>query len=404
MEKKNYLFTSESVSCGHPDKIADQISDAVLDEFLKQDKESKVACETFVTDGLVIVGGEAHSEAYVDIKTIAKKVLDSIGYTSDSSFDPKNFGLITMLHEQSGDIRQGVDKENKKEQGAGDQGIMFGYATNETSQFLPATLVISKILLRKLTELRLTKYPNKIYPDSKSQVTIEYNGKTNKPCRIKTILISTQHSENTTITELRNIIEEEVIPLTRKVLPELDYLFDSDYELLVNPTGRFVIGGPKGDTGLTGRKIVVDTYGGRCPHGGGAFSGKDASKVDRSAAYAARWLAKNIVAMKWADECTVQLSYAIGMAKPLSLYINTNGTGIYDDATLADSILNSDLFDFTPAGIINKFGLKNPIYYMTAYQGHFGERFFEDMSGVKHYAWEAVETDLFKEFRRKCLE
>lgn len=389
----NYYFTSESVSSGHPDKMADQISDAILDEFLSQDRESKVACETLLTDGLVVVAGEAHSEAYVDIKKIASNVIGNIGYTPQSCFDPDNFGLINCLHEQSSDIRQGVDREKEEEQGAGDQGIMFGYACNETSSYMPATLVLANKTLEILENVRKTHFFNDIFPDAKSQYTLEYDGETRQPIAIKTILISTQHSEDVTEEKLRWIITEYVIPRVIEELPELSPLFNTPYELLINPTGRFVIGGPKGDTGLTGRKIIVDTYGGRGYHGGGAFSGKDPSKVDRSAAYMARYLAKNIVASELADECTVQLSYAIGMAQPLSVYVNTNGTGKISDISIAKMI--TDKFNLTPSAIVKRFGLKNPIYLPTATYGHFGkEPYIKD--GIEFFGWEKLDATDFK--------
>lgn len=392
--KKNYYFTSESVSSGHPDKMADQISDAILDEFLKQDRESKVACETFITDGLVLVGGEVHSDAYVDVKSVVQGVIKNIGYNTYSGFDPSNFGLISTIHEQSGDIRQGVEKDYSDEQGAGDQGIMFGYACNETKSYMPATAVLANTTLQVIEELRKSQYDVLLYPDAKSQYTVEYDGETNKPLRIKTILISTQHSQAVPIDDIRNFIRNLVVPEVKRRLPELSYLFDCSYGLLVNPTGRFVIGGPKGDTGLTGRKIIVDTYGGRGYHGGGAFSGKDSSKVDRSAAYMARYLAKNIVAAGKANECTIQLSYAIGVAKPISIYVKTDVDSEYDNLMTERIEAN---FDLRPSAIIKKFGLKNPIFLPTATYGHFGrEPYIKD--GIKYFGWEELESvNIFKE-------
>ena len=405
--KENYLFTSESVSCGHPDKLADQISDAILDEFLKQDKESKVACETFITDGLVLVGGEVHSTAYVDIKQTIKKILHDVGYTPSFCFDPDNFGLISTIHEQSQDIRQGVENDDESEQGAGDQGIMFGYATNETSVFMPVPIVLSHVTMQVMDDLRrrehspFSTFPTGcIGPDAKCQYTVEYDGYTHKPLKIKTILISTQHTANFKQSGVIEYVEEYVIPEVKMRCPSLDYLFYTDYELIVNPTGQFVIGGPKGDTGLTGRKIIVDTYGGSCPHGGGAFSGKDPSKVDRSAAYMARYIAKNIVASGLADEATVQLSYAIGKAEPLSVYVNTNGTGKYDDGALAKAI--REVIDVRPAAIIKKFGLKNPIYLPTATYGHFGRDSFIE-NGIKYFGWEEIDES-FKEKIELAIE
>jgi S-adenosylmethionine synthetase len=396
-----YLFTSESVSEGHPDKVADQISDAVLDEFLKQDPESKVACETFVSTGLVVVGGESHSnEAYVDIQDTARKVINSIGYTkADYMFDGNSCGILSALHEQSADIRRGVDKKDKYNQGAGDQGIMFGYACRETDDYMPLPIWLSHRILQELAEIRKnTKLMPYLRPDAKSQFTIEYSDD-RKPLRINTIVLSTQHDEFAGDAEMQNKIKEDVrnilIPRLIKKLPaRLKGLFNCNYKLLVNPTGKFVIGGPAGDTGLTGRKIIVDTYGGRGAHGGGALSGKDPSKVDRSAAYAARYIAKNLVAAGVADEVQIQLSYAIGVAKPLSIFINTFGTCkvakgkrnagdknadnstnckskvVMSDGEIAKIV--GEIFDLRPAVIIEKFQLKNPIYLPTAAYGHMG--------------------------------
>ena len=378
--ENNYLFTSESVSCGHPDKICDQISDAILDEFLMQDREAKVAVECFITNNMLVIGGEAHSKATVDIIGTAKRVIEEIGYNGTNGFDPESAVFINTLHEQSSDIRQGVDREEEKEQGAGDQGIMFGYATNETSAFLPAPIALANSTMYIYDCLRKNGALPYCNPDAKCQYTIEYVN--DKPHKIKTILISMQHKEIVVnIDYLRSKIEEVIIPSVIKQNPELAYLFkDEDYELLVNPTGRFVIGGPEGDTGLTGRKIIVDTYGGKCPHGGGAFSGKDASKVDRSAAYAARYIAKNLVAAGVSPEITVQLSYAIGVAEPLSIYVDTHGKGNYSNERIINVI--KKVFPLKPHDIIEQLELKQPIFSKTATYGHFGR---------KEFRWEGLD-------------
>ncbi|MCQ2179108.1 MAG: methionine adenosyltransferase [Bacteroidales bacterium] len=400
----NYLFTSESVSEGHPDKVADQISDAILDEFLSQDPESKVACETFCTSGLVLVGGEVRSEkAYVDIQETVRKVIRKIGYTKpEYHFDADSCGIISTIHEQSADINRGVVRADEMSQGAGDQGMMFGYACRDTEEYMPLALSLSHRLLRILTDIRKEAGSPMPYlrPDAKSQFTIEFSGK-HQPIRVHTIVLSTQHDEfeapefldaarGDADEAMRLRIEQDVKTI---VLPRLiaslpaktAALFRGDHILHVNPTGKFVIGGPAGDTGLTGRKIIVDTYGGRGAHGGGAFSGKDPSKVDRSAAYAARWIAKNLVAAGVADECLVQLAYAIGVAEPVSIFIDTygsahvaaeEGSGISDlrgeatDAYIASKV--RELFDLRPAAIVERFGLKNPIYEPTAAYGHMG--------------------------------
>ena len=384
----NKQFTSEAVSIGHPDKLADQISDAILDEFLRQDSEAKVACEVFITDGLIIVGGEAHSTAYVDIPAIAKDVIKRVGYTSESCFDPDNCGVISTLHSQSPDIRQGVDKED---QGAGDQGIMFGYACDETEEFMPATIQIAHWILEELEDYRNNNIMGKgLCPDAKSQVTMTYDE--NGPVSVDTILVSTQHKEEMEIIAIKCIIEDYIIPSVIRKHPSVEKYFNRKYNLYVNPTGRFVIGGPKGDTGLTGRKIIVDTYGGHGAHGGGAFSGKDSSKVDRSAAYMARYLAKNIVASGQAKKCLVQLSYGIGMSQPLSVYVNTYGTG--DDTHLTDIVKSK--FDLRPAAIIARFGLKNPIFEPTAKHGHFGKKPYFGRNGIEYFGWEKTDAvDLF---------
>ena len=393
-----FLFTSESVSEGHPDKVADQISDAILDEFLRHDSQSKVACETLCTTGLVVVSGEVKSSAYVDIQNVARRVIDRIGYNkSEYQFDAASCGILSAIHEQSSDINQGVEREAEEEQGAGDQGIMFGYACNETREYMPATLILSHVILKELAVIRREgEQMTYLRPDAKSQVTIEYDEATGKPLRVHTIVVSTQHDEFIKPTESRNEKEAEImmqqmiredvknilIPRVKARLERagdcLADLIGEEYILHVNPTGKFVIGGPHGDTGLTGRKIIVDTYGGRGAHGGGAFSGKDSSKVDRSAAYAARHIAKNMVAAGVADEVLVQLSYAIGIAEPLSVYVNTYGSkrpaaleGM-TDGEIAERI--GKLFDLRPASIVKRFGLKNPIFEATASYGHFGNR------------------------------
>ncbi len=391
-----YLFTSESVSEGHPDKIADQISDSLLDEFLRWDPESKVACETFVTTGLVLCGGEVRTEGWVDVQETARRVIRNIGYTkAEYRFDCDSCGVISTIHEQSSDIRQGVVREKPEEQGAGDQGMMFGYACREMDNYMPVSIVLAHNLLKELAAIRREgKYMKYLRPDSKSQVTIEYDDN-NKPLRIDTIVISTQHdefilpenkshrAEKAAEKKMQEKIKEDLlnvlIPRVKRSLPpRIRKLFQNDMKLLVNPTGKFVIGGPHGDTGLTGRKIIVDTYGGHGAHGGGAFSGKDSSKVDRSGAYAARHIAKNIVAAGLCDQALIQVAYAIGVAEPVGLYLNTFGTAkvrdkkgnLLSDELIAEKI--SSLFDLRPYAIVQRFGLKNPIYYPTASYGHFG--------------------------------
>ncbi|MCR4665335.1 MAG: methionine adenosyltransferase [Paludibacteraceae bacterium] len=408
---KNYLFTSESVSEGHPDKVADQISDAILDHFLAQDKESHVACETMVTTGQVIVAGEVTSKGYVDVQRVARQTIARIGYTDSAyKFEAESCGILTALHEQSCDIARGVDgegTENKGEQGAGDQGMMFGYACSETDNYMPLTLDLAHTLVYTLAKIRKeSKQMRYLRPDAKSQVTIEYNEK-NEPVRIHTIVVSTQHDPEATQEQIKNDIRSILLPrvMTRDKRYEklLEPFVNNDSKagkLLVNPTGQFVIGGPHGDTGLTGRKIIVDTYGGRGAHGGGAFSGKDPSKVDRSAAYAARWIAKNMVAAGVAREMLVQVSYAIGVAKPVNVFVNTYGTGIIPDIEIADKV--SQLFDLTPAGIIRDLKLKQPMYEESASYGHMGrtpetvvKRFIDDMGkpfelNVDLFTWERL--------------
>ncbi|MBQ2843040.1 MAG: methionine adenosyltransferase [Alistipes sp.] len=420
-----FLFTSESVSEGHPDKVSDQISDAILDEFLRHDAASKVACETLCTTGLVVVAGEVRSQATVDVQGVARRVINKIGYTkSEYQFDCNSCGILSAIHEQSADINQGVAREKEEEQGAGDQGIMFGYACNETRELMPATLILSHVILKELADIRREgEVMTYLRPDSKSQVTIEYDEETHEPLRVHTIVVSTQHDEfilpSATLTEkeaekqMQQQIREDVrtilIPRVKARLErandKLAELIGEEYILHVNPTGKFVIGGPHGDTGLTGRKIIVDTYGGRGAHGGGAFSGKDSSKVDRSAAYAARHIAKNMVAAGVADEVLVELSYAIGIAEPLSVFVDTHGKKNpalrhLSDGEIARRI--AALFDLRPHAIVRRFGLKNPIFEATASYGHFGNRpytkavtFYEDGHEVERevefFGWEKLD-------------
>ena len=375
----SYFFTSESVSEGHPDKIADQISDALLDNFLAFDPESKVACETMVTTGQVILAGEVKSSTYLDVQSIARETINSIGYTKGAyQFSGDSCGVISLIHEQSQDINRGVEREEKEAQGAGDQGIMFGYASNETENYIPLALDLSHKILIELANLRRENNAiTFLRPDSKSQVTIEYDNN-NKPLRIDTIVVSTQHDdfdhdENKMLEKIKSDIVKILIPrVLSKCEHRIQRLFGSDIKYHVNPTGKFVIGGPHGDTGLTGRKIIVDTYGGKGGHGGGAFSGKDPSKVDRSAAYASRHMAKNLVAAGVADEIMVQLSYAIGVVEPTSVYVNTNGTAKVDlsDAEIAEKARS--LFDLRPYAIEKRLKLRNPIYLETASYGHMG--------------------------------
>lgn len=398
---KNYLFTSESVSEGHPDKVADQISDAVLDKLLAYDRESKVAVETLVTTGQVVIAGEVRSEAYIDLMDVTRGVINRIGYNkAEYKFDGASCGVLSAIHEQSSDINQGVVRATAEEQGAGDQGMMFGYAVNETPNLMPLTLDLSHRILVELAAIRREgKLMTYLRPDSKSQVTVEYDGETHRPVRIHTIVVSTQHDEfvapvdNTAKAQKRadDIMLENIyydvkyilMPRVKASLPaDIQALFDDKIIYHVNPTGKFVIGGPNGDTGLTGRKIIVDTYGGRGAHGGGAFSGKDPSKVDRSAAYAARHVAKNAVAAGVADEMLVQVAYAIGVARPVSFFVNTYGTSHVDmtDQEIADRL--NELFDMTPYGIEQRLKLRAPIYEETAAYGHMGR---EPRKVVKHF-------------------
>ncbi|HNV80641.1 MAG: methionine adenosyltransferase [Tenuifilaceae bacterium] len=378
-----YLFTSESVSEGHPDKVADQIADALLDEFLRQDPESKVACEILVTTGLAVLSGEVRTTAYVDVQQVAREVVKRIGYTkSEYMFDGDSCGVISSIHEQSPDINRGVVRQSEEEQGAGDQGMMFGYACRETDDYMPLAIVLSHILLMELAKIRREgKQMTYLRPDSKSQVTIEYDDN-GQPLRIHTIVISTQHDEFDTDERMQQIIRDDIekilIPRVKNRLPErVQKLCKGDHNLLVNPTGKFVIGGPHGDTGLTGRKLIVDTYGGKGAHGGGSFSGKDPSKVDRSASYAARHIAKNLVAAGVADEVLVQLAYAIGVPNPVSIFVNTYGTSRVKQSDAEIARMVGKIFDLRPGMIIKRLGLKNPIYSVTAAYGHFGRDYFK---------------------------
>ena len=373
-----YLFTSESVSEGHPDKVADQISDALIDNFLAFDSSSKVACETLVTTGQVVLAGEVKSKAYLDVQKIAREVINKIGYTkSEYMFDGNSCGVFSAIHEQSPDINQGVERTNEEDQGAGDQGMMFGYATNETENFMPLPLEISHLLLKELAALRKEgKEMTYLRPDSKSQVTIEYDDQ-NNPVKIDAIVVSTQHddfdSEANMLSKIKQDVVNILVPRVKNLLPSnIQNLFNENINYHVNPTGIFVIGGPHGDTGLTGRKIIVDTYGGKGAHGGGAFSGKDPSKVDRSAAYATRHIAKNLVAAGIAEEVLVQVAYAIGVAKPVGLYVNTYGTSKVNlnDGQIAEKL--NDVFDMRPYAIEQRFNLRSPIYSETAAYGHMG--------------------------------
>lgn len=374
-----YLFTSESVSEGHPDKIADQISDALIDNFLAFDPESKVACETLVTTGQVILAGEVKSKTYLDVQQIARDVIKKIGYTkSEYMFEANSCGVLSAIHEQSQDINQGVDRQNKEDQGAGDQGMMFGYATNETEDYMPLALNLSHNILRELAALRReNKEITYLRPDAKSQVTLEYDDN-NKPVRIDAIVVSTQHDdfdeEDAMLAKIKKDIIEILIPRVKANHPQYAHLFNDQIQYHINPTGKFVIGGPHGDTGLTGRKIIVDTYGGKGAHGGGAFSGKDPSKVDRSAAYATRHIAKNLVAAGLAEEVLVQVSYAIGVAKPTNIYVNTSGTAKVNKTDGEIAKIVEGIFDMRPYFIEQRLKLRNPIYSETAAYGHMGRR------------------------------
>lgn len=411
----NYFFTSESVSEGHPDKVADQISDAIVDQLLAGDPNSRVACETLVTTGQVIVSGEVRSNAYVDLDATVRRVVDRIGYNKpEYGFDARSCGILSAIHDQSNDINRGVDRANPEEQGAGDQGMMFGYATTETANYMPLPLDLSNALLFELAEIRKKEPELMPYlrPDAKSQVTVEYDEQ-NHPVRIDTIVLSTQHDEfikpadssyeaqHTADLKMQEQITEDIrrylLPRVEKYYPQYADLFAvKEYRLLVNPTGKFVIGGPHGDTGLTGRKIIVDTYGGRASHGGGAFSGKDCSKVDRSGAYAARHIAKNMVAAGICSEMLVQLSYAIGVAEPVSIYVHTSGKTIdMSDGEIAQRILR--IFDLRPYAIEQRFDLRKPIYEETAAYGHFGRdvRWVKKSFETFHRGTIEMEVELF---------
>lgn len=424
----NYLFTSESVSEGHPDKVADQISDAIVDKLLAYDPQSKVACETLVTTGQVVIAGEVKSEVYIDLMDTTRRVINEIGYNkSEYKFDGESCGVLNAIHEQSADINRGVERENAEEQGAGDQGMMFGYACNETENYMPLTLDLAHTILRELSAIRREhKEMTYLRPDSKSQVTVEYD-EHNHPVRVHTIVVSTQHDEfiaasdsskaaqdkadSEMLDAIYNDVKTILLPRVIAKLPEqIRAMFDDRLILHVNPTGKFVIGGPHGDTGLTGRKIIVDTYGGRGAHGGGAFSGKDPSKVDRSAAYAARHIAKNIVAAGVAEEALVQVAYAIGVAEPVSLCVNTNGTAKVSltDAEISERV--SKIFDMRPAAIERRLKLRQPIYQETAAYGHMGRKpemvektFYSKYNGdktmtVELFTWEKLDyVDKVKE-------
>jgi S-adenosylmethionine synthetase len=412
-----YLFTSESVSEGHPDKVADQISDALIDNFLAFDPSSKVACETLVTTGQVVLAGEVKSKAYLDVQEIARGVIRKIGYTkSEYMFEANSCGILSAIHEQSGDINQGVDKKKKEEQGAGDQGMMFGYATNETETYMPLALALSHDILKELAEVRRENKAIKyLRPDAKSQVTLEYDDN-NVPVRIEAIVVSTQHDDfgkdEVMLAKIKKDIINIVIPRVKAKYKKYDHLFNNKIKYHINPTGKFVIGGPHGDTGLTGRKIIVDTYGGKGAHGGGAFSGKDPSKVDRSAAYATRHIAKNLVAAGLCSEVLVQVSYAIGVAQPTSINVVTYGTAKVKltDGQIADKIMKMSCFDMRPYFIEQRLKLRNPIYSETAAYGHMGrtpetvEKIFTSPYGtsvkkkVELFTWEKL--DAVKEVKK----
>ena len=395
MEEKKFLMTSESVSEGHPDKVADQISDALLDAFLSQDEKSHVAVETMVTTGQVVVAGEVRSEAYVDVPKVARETIARIGYTNpDYGFEANSCGILTAIHEQSPDINQGVSRENERKQGAGDQGIMFGYACDETETFMPAAHYLATLIVKSLAEIRREgKMMHYLRPDSKSQVTIEYD-ESGKPKRIDTIVVSTQHddfaSERAMQEQIRYDVKHNLIPYVKSMIKDENVLklFGDGIKYYVNPTGKFVIGGPAGDTGLTGRKIIVDTYGGYARHGGGAFSGKDPSKVDRSAAYAARFIAKNLVNIGLCTKCEIQLGYAIGVAEPVSVFVNDFGTYNGGFGDLGDFV--KERFDLSPYGIDKMLGgLRKPICLSTAAYGHFGREPYEK-DGLTYFPWERV--------------
>ena len=409
----SYLFSSESVSEGHPDKVADQISDAILDQFLAYDEKARVACETFVTTGQVVIMGEVSSKVYIDLQTIARNTIKRIGYTkAEYQFDGNSCGILSAIHEQSGDINRGVDREEEEEQGAGDQGMMFGYATNETDSFMPVSLDIAHLLMTTLAEIRKEgKLMTYLRPDSKSQVTVQYSDK-GIPERIDTIVVSTQHDEfaddDTMLAKIREDVINILIPRAKaKITNEkVLKLFGNDIKYYVNPTGKFVIGGPHGDTGLTGRKIIVDTYGGKGAHGGGAFSGKDSSKVDRSAAYAARHIAKNMVAAGVADEMLVQISYAIGVAKPMNIYVNTYGRSrvAMSDGEIAKRI--ETLFDLRPKAIERRLKLRQPMFSETAAYGHMGRKceIIKKTFTSHYHETKTIDVELFTWEKLDCVD
>ena len=409
----SYLFSSESVSEGHPDKVADQISDAILDQFLAYDEKARVACETFVTTGQVVIMGEVSSKVYIDLQTIARNTIKRIGYTkAEYQFDGNSCGILSAIHEQSGDINRGVDREEEEEQGAGDQGMMFGYATNETDSFMPVSLDIAHLLMTTLAEIRKEgKLMTYLRPDSKSQVTVQYSDE-GIPERIDTIVVSTQHDEfaddDTMLAKIREDVINILIPRAKaKITNEkVLKLFGNDIKYYVNPTGKFVIGGPHGDTGLTGRKIIVDTYGGKGAHGGGAFSGKDSSKVDRSAAYAARHIAKNMVAAGVADEMLVQISYAIGVAKPMNIYVNTYGRSrvAMSDGEIAKRI--ETLFDLRPKAIERRLRLRQPMFSETAAYGHMGRKceIIKKTFTSHYHETKTIDVELFTWEKLDCVD
>ena len=409
----SYLFSSESVSEGHPDKVADQISDAILDQFLAYDEKARVACETFVTTGQVVIMGEVSSKVYIDLQTIARNTIKRIGYTkAEYQFDGNSCGILSAIHEQSGDINRGVDREEEEEQGAGDQGMMFGYATNETDSFMPVSLDIAHLLMTTLAEIRKEgKLMTYLRPDSKSQVTVQYSDE-GIPERIDTIVVSTQHDEfaddDTMLAKIREDVINILIPRAKaKITNEkVLKLFGNDIKYYVNPTGKFVIGGPHGDTGLTGRKIIVDTYGGKGAHGGGAFSGKDSSKVDRSAAYAARHIAKNMVAAGVADEMLVQISYAIGVAKPMNIYVNTYGRSrvAMSDGEIAKRI--ETLFDLRPKSIERRLKLRQPMFSETAAYGHMGRKceIIKKTFTSHYHETKTIDVELFTWEKLDCVD
>ncbi|MDD6819841.1 MAG: methionine adenosyltransferase [Prevotella sp.] len=409
----SYLFSSESVSEGHPDKVADQISDAILDQFLAYDEKARVACETFVTTGQVVIMGEVSSKVYIDLQTIARNTIKRIGYTkAEYQFDGNSCGILSAIHEQSGDINRGVDREEEEEQGAGDQGMMFGYATNETDSFMPVSLDIAHLLMTTLAEIRKEgKLMTYLRPDSKSQVTVQYSDE-GIPERIDTIVVSTQHDEfaddDTMLAKIREDVINILIPRAKaKITNEkVLKLFGNDIKYYVNPTGKFVIGGPHGDTGLTGRKIIVDTYGGKGAHGGGAFSGKDSSKVDRSAAYAARHIAKNMVAAGVADEMLVQISYAIGVAKPMNIYVNTYGRSrvAMSDGEIAKRI--ETLFDLRPKAIERRLKLRQPMFSETAAYGHMGRKceIIKKTFTSHYHETKTIDVELFTWEKLDCVD